>query len=477
MQDGKMPPPSGLGAPGWPLGTYLLLALLLRLPAVLFARGYGYDDQQFQSVDPAWHLATGQAWHPTWEWIDGIRSWVYPHALAAVFRVGMALGLEQPCALMTFARGVHAGVSLLPLLLLWLLVMRWRPVPSPRPVLMLAAVSGLFLVTGVQPAASGVAATFAVAAAIAVAGPGTRWPALGGLLLGLAFTCRFQDALFGPALLGVLLWQHRWRAAAAFSLACVPGIVLQGCVDLATTGAFLSSPFGYVYENVFLGAAAKWTSRPVDYYWRFVAVFVVLVPGLLRIAWRRLCLGGRIAPAVLVAGLWHLVLHSFVARKSLRFEHPAFMMMVIVVGLGIGADLTRGRAAMWHHRLLWLVHGVLWVYASLWFANAGPVRAAAAIGADPRFDGRMWVVGGSETDSGGYCYLARPQIDVVGVPREQFVQQARSEPPQPGTFVLIVRADLTMEEAAQLPGLERVGAYAGQFDLRSGERRFVYRWR
>ena len=110
--------------PAWPLGTFLLVALVLRLPAVLCADGYEFLDQQFQYVDPAWHLATGQAWLPTWEWQDGIRSWVYPGFLAGLFRVLLACGLDDPLWLMRGVRGVHAVLSLLPLAMFWLCLVR-----------------------------------------------------------------------------------------------------------------------------------------------------------------------------------------------------------------------------------------------------------------------------------------------------------------------------------------------------------------
>ncbi|MEO6593413.1 MAG: hypothetical protein ABIP94_01520 [Planctomycetota bacterium] len=118
--------------PAWPLPTFLGLALLLRVPAVLCADGYDFVDQQFQYVDPAWHLATGQAWHRTWEFVSQIRSWVYLDLLAGIFRFCLAVGFEDPMHLMRAVRGVHAGTSLLPVWLFWLCIVRWHPVAAPR---------------------------------------------------------------------------------------------------------------------------------------------------------------------------------------------------------------------------------------------------------------------------------------------------------------------------------------------------------
>ena len=109
--DGDGPAPS--------LPFYLLLGLLLRLPAVLFAHGFEFADQQYQYIDPAWHLASGDDWLVTHEWVNGLRSWVYPGMLAPVFRA--FAWIEDPLARMAVVRGAHAIASLLPLVAFWLL--------------------------------------------------------------------------------------------------------------------------------------------------------------------------------------------------------------------------------------------------------------------------------------------------------------------------------------------------------------------
>jgi hypothetical protein len=45
------------------LGKYLCFALLLRMPAVFFSRGYDSLDHQYQYVDPAYHLGLGGSWY------------------------------------------------------------------------------------------------------------------------------------------------------------------------------------------------------------------------------------------------------------------------------------------------------------------------------------------------------------------------------------------------------------------------------
>ncbi|MBL9078194.1 MAG: hypothetical protein JNL08_11860 [Planctomycetes bacterium] len=469
-------PPSAAAAPPLSLRAYLALGLLLRLPAVFAADGFEFVDQQYQYVDPAWHLATGQAWHVTWEWIDGVRSHVYPGLLAGLFVVLRPLVGDEPATLLGAVRACHAIASLLPLWLFWLSVVRWWPVASTRLPLLLFAGSGLLVTTGVQPSGPALAATLAVAAALAVQGP-RAFPWLGGLLLGLAFACRFQEALFGPALLAVLLVQRRRGAACAFACGCVPGILLQGGVDLAVHGRFLASVTGYVSTNL-EGAAVKWKQQP---WWFYLAAGVLpvlaLVPPWWRAAWRRAVAGARVLPAAAAAGLLHIAVHSCLARKALRFEYGALAMLTAVAAAGLAAAPLAGeRLAVWHRRALAAVHAVLWLYASFWFGNAGAVRMARALRGDPGLAHELVVVDGDATSLGGYFHLRPPADCAVRVPRAELAARLRRAPPPAGALVVAVReplADDLLREFALAPA----GAFTGQFDLRTGERRFVYRRR
>jgi hypothetical protein len=468
---------SAVAAAAWSLGTYLLIGFALRLPAILFANGYDFLDQQFQYVDPAWHLATGGAWHQPWEWIDGLRSHVYPGLLAGIFRGLMSLGLVEPMWQMRAVRAVHAVCSLLPLWLFWLVVVRWRPQPSTRLPLLLFAGSGLLVTSGVQPSGPAFGATLAVAAALAVHGP--RWfPLLGGLCLGFAFCCRFQEGLFGPALLAVLLVQRRWGAAFGFGIGCLPGMLLQGLLDLQLHGSFLATVWNYVDGNLNGGAAAKWRQQP----WWFYAVagvvpVLALVPPWFRVAGQRCVAGARILPGAAAAAVLHLGLHSCIGRKAMRFEYGALALLVAVVAVGIGAVATRERLARWHVGALLAVHGGWLLYASFWFGNAGAVNAALSLRGEAGLAGELLIVGGDATALGGFYYLRPPADNIVSVAREGLHDRLQQSPPAPGRLVVAVRDPLDTTAGPELERLEPVGSFTGMFDLRRGDRRYVYRWR
>jgi hypothetical protein len=462
--------------PAWPLAACLAFAFVLRLPAVLFADGYDYVDQQYQYVDPAWHVASGQAWHRTWEWIDGNRSWVYPGFLAGVFRVLLWFGLDEPLWLMRAARGVHAAISLLPVWLFWLLVVRWRPLAAPRLPLLVFAGSGLAIATGVQPSGPALAATLATSAVLAFHGP-RRWPLFAGACLGLAFCCRFQDAVFGVPLVAVALAQRRFAAIGWLLLGCVPGIALQGGVDLATHGAFLGSAWSYFEVNVLLGAASKWQQQP---WWFYLVAGVVpvaaLVPPFLGVGWRSLAAGARTLPAAAAAAVLHLAAHSFVARKALRFELAALWLCAAVVATGLAERAPHERRARGYAAALLAVHGALLLWASVWFGNAGAVRAALALRAEPAFAHELLVVDGDATSAGGFYYLRRDRLDVEGVVRAALRPQLEALQPGASRWIMVVREPLDPRVVAGIGRLEERGAFTGMLDLRRGDRRWLYRY-
>ncbi len=94
------------------LGHYLALAFLIRLPAIFFSRGYDFLDHQFQYVDPAYHLAFDGSWYRYHDYVQGLRSWVYPGILAGIFKTLAWVGIKEPRAMITATRFIHGVIQL-----------------------------------------------------------------------------------------------------------------------------------------------------------------------------------------------------------------------------------------------------------------------------------------------------------------------------------------------------------------------------
>ncbi len=457
------------------LAAYLLFALVARLPAVFFSRGYDFMDHQFQYVDPAYHLGLGGSWWRPHDYVQGLRSWVYPGFLGMVFRGIAALGIEDPLAMMAATRFLHALMSLVPLAALWMLLVRWKGISSPGPLLLFTATNALLVYSGVQPTGPTFAVGLALTSVFLFHGPGRLWPFVSGIFLGLAFACRFQDAFFGPVLLLAGLLSRRFWAAAAMSLGAALVVTFQGLVDLFTWGAFLHSPFRYVAWNVF-EAAGRYGQEPLWFYLPYVAAVLVLVPPFLRSGAEALSRGGRRFPLVLAASTFYLFMHHLVVHKALRFVLPAMILLLIAYA----SDLLdrrefepRFRGA---HRVAFLgVHALAFVFFSFWYPHRGPVEAALALSRRSDFVDRVVIVDGDDSHLGGHYYLRRPRIDVLPVERQNLFSWIRVNQPETPLYIVVVREPLTRFEPPSPYQLELVGDFRNRPDWQKHARRFLYR--
>ncbi len=481
-----------------PLRTLLLISFLAHLPAIWFARGYLFLDQQYQYIDPAWHLATGDTFYRTHEWTMGLRSWVYPGLLAGVFQFCRAVGIHDAQMQLVVARLSQTLLFMIPLTAAWLLLVRWRPHPAARPALLAFGVFFLAILCGSQPNGPNFASCFAVAAVLFFYGPGSLWPFLSGLCLGLAFCGRPQDALLGPILLIAGLLARRPKAALWFALGTIPGILLQGFTDLYAWGHFLHSPFAYVKFNLFDGRNTGWGREPLWYYPVVVIGMLVLVPPFVRLTLQQLREGTKHLPLCMVAAVAYLGVHSVPAHKAARFVQPALALIFLCAFLGFfltqdaqkrPGPLAKGFKIFRAQRWSWgSLHLIAFLLVSFWVPAKGPTQAGAALGRLPDFQERLLVVDGSRISVGGFFFLRRKTLTIYEAKREDWAAQSQKLLSAPGVpekgeakgdthplYVLACRKPLDLSKLA--PGVEAklVGDYHDPFNLKKRNGRWIYR--
>ena len=474
------------GQPTISLGLLLLFALLIRVPAVLFSQGYEFLDEQYQYIDPAWHLATGQSWFEPHEYLRGIRSWVHPGLVAGMFRALLWVGIEDPLDLMRGVRAFHAIISLIPVVSLWLLL-RWKGLPAKRWFLLFAAGNSLAVFAGVHANGPYCAAGLSIAAICLFQGP-RLWPLLAGILLGIAFTMRFQDAFFGPVLFLAGVWTKRYRAIWLLCLGSALVVVWQGALDAQLFGRFLHSAIGYVEYNVLDGQSANWGSEPWWFYAPWVLGLLLCVPPLMGVVWNHMRAGSRVFPVLLAAALVYFFLHSAPERKAPRFVVPAILLLWTVLAWRL---FDRRENESWqvagYRKLFTSVQLVALVIFSFYFFSRGPVEAALQLREDRGLT-ELWIVDGSDVSVGGHLYLDQERLQVVPMARHRLERMldAVDWEQQVGPIHLMV-APSKSEEGQELTELE-LDAYAdgryeitplGRFgdwpELRKRNRRWLYR--
>jgi hypothetical protein len=424
-------------APG--LWALLGFALLMRLPAVFFSRGYAFMDEQFQYVEPAWSLRQGLPYTMTHEWVRGIRSWVYPWLLSQVMALNSLLGLDDPQVEMGVIRFVHAVCSLLMVVGLRDLIVGRLKLPASRPVLLLLSANGMAVYLGVHPNAPALATTLVVFAVCEFL-HGGRWRALlAGLALGLAFCCRAQDGVFGLPLFVAGLCARRWRETALLTLAALVMVAVQGFVDLATWGSFLHSTIEYVKYNAVEGNSSNWGEEP----WFVYPLLVVAISPLLHSGLGYLLRGARLLPAVAGCALLSLAMHQTIAHRAPRFVTTALSLVLLLWAVGLSLQ-PPGRWRTWSVWAAALLHVVGWFAASFSYQYKANIEAAVHLAAQADNRGVVYYHLIDDATSGSFYYRnpaprrVYPRWGEAPDP-DQLVARALAENPPP-TF-LVTRRD------------------------------------
>jgi phosphatidylinositol glycan class B len=357
----------------WPLVAILALAMLVRLAAIFAAPSLNFWDENFQLFEQGHRLAFGYG-VITWEFEDGLRSYVLPYALAGVFAASEPI-FGGPQGYIHASQIVIAALSLAPVAAVY--EMGRRTSRTHAVIAGLAAATWFEIVYfSFRPLTEALAGDFViVAVALASALPQTisrRRLAAIGFCLALAVLLRVQLA---PGVLFVAAWlcrldmRTRWSALA---LGAAPVLVLFGVTDWLTWGAPFSSLVRSVWINLGRDKASHFGVQPFYLYPGFMAVFWgPAFPLFIFLAARRL----KASAAWIGFSLIVIATHSLIPHKEYRFIFPAIASAVITAAMGSADLVTSAQAHITAARGRLLGAGV----AAAWMV------VSAALAASPFF--------------------------------------------------------------------------------------------
>ena len=329
---GSIPAPANAKASRIALASILLLALTARLWVVATQTYIAYPDETFQYLEPAHRLAFGSG-VVTWEYLDGIRSWLLPGVIAGVMRAVAAFD-STPQAYLLVLRLLCVGASLAVPYAGYRLGSRCAGLGGGVAAGLLCALSPQALyfapVAMTEPLAAYATLLAIVLGADAAGRP--RRLVLAGILFGLACALRYQ---YAPVIAAVAVWQHV-RDRRAFISVAIGGaavvVAVLGGLDWATWGA----PFQSVWLNYLRNGPQGISQAIGEQSWPFyLAYFVagwgaatpVLLICLCIGAWRSSVLAGLVVVT--------LALHSVVPHKELRFIFIAMAVVPMLIGIGL----------------------------------------------------------------------------------------------------------------------------------------------
>ncbi|MDR0566844.1 MAG: glycosyltransferase family 39 protein [Prevotellaceae bacterium] len=341
-----------------PLACILTVALLLRLVAAIFARGYGMYDDHFYVIEEAGSLVDSV---DAFGWLPGSPNNAGPAGLNLVymglhyllFTLLNAVGLTAPDAKMYVVRALHAVYSLSIVYfgykiagryagkkpaaqVGWLLAAFWfMPWLSVRNLVEVHCIP--FLLWGLWMY-------------IKRDSPGVKTVLLSGLVAGLAFSIRYQAifmlAGFGLALLCLRQFRSAlvWGGGALFSM-----VAVQGCVDLYFWGKPCVEFIEYLHYNLVV-------VQPGDYPGGGPFKYVALIAGILIppvsvfifagffARWRKYLL-------LFLPSFIFLLFHSFFVNKQERFILTIVPFIIILGAMGWSELLAAYGKVAWLQKL------------------------------------------------------------------------------------------------------------------------------
>jgi len=331
-----------MGIGGWSdrrlIWAIVALAAMLRVPMAFFEM-FHHADEVWQYLEPAYGMVTGRS-VVTWEYREGMRSWLVPTMLAAPIWLGKAIAptghLYLPLARLVAVAGSLAIVG-------------FGSAIALRISRLHAIVAGLVLAASfelVYFSARTLSETFAAALIFPAAWlllPHERRTGrdlfIAGLLLGLAESIRFQMA---PALLLLALPCCRLdlRAWAVLILGGLAGLGVDSVAD-ALHGAV---PLGWMVRNFQLNLvenrSAGYGVEPPLWYvanqfrtWGWAALPMLALA----------LIGARRQPILLLTAVGNIAAHSLIPHKEYRFIFLSVALLLLLAGIGTGDCILAAR--------------------------------------------------------------------------------------------------------------------------------------
>ncbi len=414
-----------------PMTAIILIALVPRLIAAVFSKGYGMHDDHFGPIEQPFIIMQYFTYW-TGRVIPHGHSIVYPSIQYALLNLFQSAGLRDPQTQMLLIRVLHAFYSLLVVAFGF----KIAEVVSSREaakkaglvlalfwVLPFLSVRNLIEVVCIPPLMGGF--YFALKSRVNL-----RNAFIAGLWFGLAFAFRYQTLLISGTVGFVFLFRKEFREmlwfAAGFLLLAT---LIQGTADLLAWGYPFASFIEYVRYNMAHGE--DYTTGP--WYNYILLVSGALIPpmsflilyGFLR-NWRKTIL-------IVLPVLVFFVLHSYFPNKQERFILPVIP-AILLLGV-VGWEEVVNSSDFWSkHRKsvkglwisFWALNLILLLPFSTFYGKKSRVEAMYSLYGKP-VSGLILAGGKVGTSQPPFFYAGTYPVPFFEVNNDQDLREMKAE--------------------------------------------------
>jgi GPI mannosyltransferase 3 len=309
--------------------VFMFIAFILRVGAVR-TQNVAHPDEIFQTQEPAHRLAYGYG-IISWEWREGVRSWVFPSVLAMLMRATEWMGSGSS----GYVWAISVLLSLVSLTTVWFAFASAERISGVESAIIAAGACAMWhdlIYFGPRTL------TEVVAAHILLPG---LWLGkyenrldvrkrmfLAGLFCGFAVSLRMQLA---PAIgFAIVSFCYReWRNKVySLALGFALPVIGFGLVDAASWSYPFQSFIRYFAINVIEGRSLFYGTQP--WYWYMTILTKHMWPVLILAIFgvRRCPFLGWVIAIILAS-------HSFLSHKEIRFIYPAVPLLIVLSAVGI----------------------------------------------------------------------------------------------------------------------------------------------
>ncbi len=340
-----------------PLWAIIFIALFIRLLAVFFSKGYGMHDDHFSVIEAAKSWADGTDYGNWLPWNQKIprpegHSFFYVGLHYLLFIAFKHTGISSPETQMLINRFLHAILSMVTVILGFRIVERYSNVR-------LAGYAGLLLAAlWFMPFLSVRNLVEVVATPLLLWG---LWILIrkdhsstldwlwAGVIVGLAFSVRFQTIIFAGGIGLVILFLKKWKPAFIFFAGILLSIsAIQGVVDMIIWQRPFAELTEYIRYN--LSHSGDYGTRNVLMYLEMIPMMLVPPLGLFLFAGAFIHWKSRLL--LFIPTMLFLLFHTIFPNKQERFIFTVIPMFVML-GV-IGWSEYSSRSVFWNRHQAWM---------------------------------------------------------------------------------------------------------------------------
>lgn len=345
-----------------PLRLIIFLAILARMIAVIFSKGFGWFDDHFLIIEAAQSWVDGHDYN---RWLPrsgaegpGGHNLFYAGIHYLLFKGMDMIGFTDPQGKMYIIRLLHAALSMAVVVLGYRIAERMGGKKAARMAGLLLALLWFFPFISVRNLIEFTCVPFLMWGTWILMRKERYKSAIvqgliAGGILGLAFSMRFQSLIYIGGMGLALLINRRWAAAIATGFGIlISSFICLGSIDMAIWGYPYAELIAYIDYNAH--HYGEYITGP--WYQYLLVIFAILVPplsfflvfGMFRDAflnWRKNLL-------IFLPVIIFLVFHSYFPNKQERFILPIIPFIIIMGTAGWVSFLEISRFWKKHPRLL-----------------------------------------------------------------------------------------------------------------------------